>query len=398
MAPRSRRRRPMQTSDATSTTAPRSWFRAFWPAPVSVDARERWRASAGAAIGILFTALVSRWVAGASGSALWMVAPMGASAVLVFCMPASPVAQPWAVVGGNVLSALVGIACYRWIGDPVLAATAAVGLAIALMFATRCLHPPGGAMALLAVLSHADRFEVAFFPVLANALLLALAGIVYNSSTNRRYPHAQLPARAPAGPAGSRFSHADFDAALAHYNQVLDVPRDDLERLLQDAEMAAYQRNLGEIRCADIMTPDPLSIEFGTPLDEAWERMHSRGIKALPVVDRARRVVGIITLADFMRHAGVDTHHRIGQRLRELVRPSGSVHSDKPEVAGQIMSRKVRVASQDRQVVELVPLFSEGGHHHIPIIDAERRLVGIITQSDLVRSLYRAVRGDAAPA
>ena len=95
-----------------------------------------------------------------------------------------------------------------------------------------------------------------------------------------------------------------------------------------------------------------------------------------------------------MRHAGVDAHHQIGQRLRELMRPTGSVHSDKPEVAGQIMSRKVRVASQDRQVVELVPLFSEGGHHHIPIIDAERRLVGIITQSDLVRSLYLAVRGD----
>ena len=387
----------MQTSDATSPS-PRSWLRAFWPAPVSVDARERWRASVGGAVGILFTALLSRWMAGPAASALWMVAPMGASAVLVFCMPASPVAQPWAVVGGNLLSALVGIACYRWISDPAIAATAAVGLAIALMFATRCLHPPGGAMALLAVLSHADQFELALFPVLVNSVLLTFAGIVYNSVTGRRYPHAQLSTRAPSGPAGSRFSHADFDAALAHYNQVLDVPRDDLERLLQDAEMAAYQRNLGEIRCADIMTREPLSIEFGTPLNEAWERMHARGIKALPVVDRARRVVGIVTLADFMRHAGVDAHHQIGQRLRDLVRASGTVHSDKPEVVGQIMARKVRVASQDRHVVELVPLFSEGGHHHIPIIDQERRLVGIITQSDLVRSLYQAVRGNAQSA
>ena len=387
----------MQSSDVPSPSAP-SWLRAFWPAPVSVDARERWRAAAGGAIGILFTALLSRWIAGTAGDALWMVAPMGASAVLVFCMPASPVAQPWAVVGGNVLSALVGIACSRWIGDPAIAAATAVGLAIGLMFATRCLHPPGGAMALLAALSHTDRFEVAFFPVLANAVLLTLAGIVYNSATRRRYPHAQVSPRTPSGPAGSRFSHADFDAALAHYNQVLDVPRDDLERLLQDAEMAAYQRNLGDIRCADIMTRELLSIEFGTPLNEAWERMHARGVKALPVVDRARRVVGIVTLADFMRHAGVDAHHQIGQRLRDLVRASGSVHSDKPEVAGQIMARKVRVASQDRHVVELVPLFSEGGHHHIPIIDGERRLVGIITQSDLVRSLYQAVRGDAQPA
>ena len=386
----------MQTTEATAASL-RSWLRAFWPGPVSVNHRERWRAAAGGAVGILFAGLLSRWVAGPAGSAIWMVAPIGASALLVFCMPASPVAQPWAVVGGNVLSALVGVACYRWIGDPLIAAAAAVGLAIALMFAARCLHPPGGAMALLAVLSHADRFEVALFPVLVNAVLLTLAGIAYNSATQRRYPHGQLSAHAPSAPAKSRFSHADFDAALAHYNQVLDVSRDDLEALLHDAETAAYQRNLGEIRCADIMTREPLSIEFGTSLSEAWERMHSRGIKALPVVDRARRVVGIITLADFMRHAGVGAHHQIGQRLRELMRPSGSVHSDKAEVAGQIMSRKVRVASQDRQVVELVPLFSEGGHHHIPIIDAERRLVGIITQSDLVRSLYLAVRGEAPP-
>jgi CBS domain-containing membrane protein len=389
----------MQSDEATAPTfSLRAWLRAFWPAPVSVDGRERLRASAGAAIGILFTALLSRWLSDAAGGALWMVAPMGASAVLVFCMPASPVGQPWPVVGGNVLSALVGIACSRWIGDPVLAATFAVGLAIGLMFATRCLHPPGGAMALLAVLSHADHFETALFPVLVNSVLLALAGIVYNSSTSRRYPHGQLAAHAPIVPTGSRFSHADFDAALAHYNQVLDVPRDDLEALLQDAEMAAYQRNLGEIRCADIMTRDPVSIEYGTALEDAWHLMHSLGVKALPVVDRVRRVVGIITLADFMTHAGVDAHHGIGERLRQLVRPSGTVHSDKPEVAGQIMSRKVRVASEDRQVVELVPLFSEGGHHHIPIIDSERRLVGIITQSDLVRSLYTAVRGGTKPA
>ena len=68
------------------------------------------------------------------------------------------------------------------------------------------------------------------------------------------------------------------------------------------------------------------------------------------------------------------------------------VRADKPEVVGQIMTRSVRVASADRHIVELVPLFSEGGHHHVPIIDEAQRLVGIITQSDLVRALYRAAR------
>jgi CBS domain-containing membrane protein len=371
---------------------------ALWPAPVTVDARERWRAAGGAALGILFAAVLSRWLAGPGALGPWLVAPMGASAVLVFCLPASPLAQPWAVVGSSLVSAFAGVACARWIPDPAVAAAAAVGAAVALMFALRCLHPPGGAMALLAVLTHSTEFDVVAFPVLVNAVLLVVAGIAYNSATGRRYPHPQQrPAAAPApdGPR-SRFTTADLDAALAHYNQVLDVPRDDLEALLQEAEMAAYRRNLGEIRCADIMTRDPVAVEFGTPLIDAWHLMRGRGIKALPVIDRARRIVGIVTLADFMRHAEIEQPRNIGERLRHLVRRATTVHSDKPEVAGQIMTRQVRVASANRHVVDLVPLFSEGGHHHIPIIDEERRLAGIITQTDLVRALYRAVQG--APA
>jgi CBS domain-containing membrane protein len=68
------------------------------------------------------------------------------------------------------------------------------------------------------------------------------------------------------------------------------------------------------------------------------------------------------------------------------------VISSKPEVVGQIMTRQVRVASADRPVVDLLPLFSEAGHHHIPIIDADRRLAGMITESDFVRALARAVQ------
>ncbi|HPV25133.1 MAG TPA: CBS domain-containing protein [Casimicrobium sp.] len=56
------------------------------------------------------------------------------------------------------------------------------------------------------------------------------------------------------------------------------------------------------------------------------------------------------------------------------------------------MTRRVRVAGRQSLVIDLVPLFSEGGHHHIPIIDEDKHLVGIITQSDLVSALFRVVR------
>ena len=85
---------------------------------MAIDAREKWRACLGAALGTLGVALGVPWLMAVLGHepvpaqlALWMVAPLGASAVLVFAVPSSPLAQPWAVLGGNTVSALIGIAC-----------------------------------------------------------------------------------------------------------------------------------------------------------------------------------------------------------------------------------------------------------------------------------------------
>ena len=285
----------------------RAWLKALWPAPVLVDGKQRLRAVAGAFVGILVAGVVGRLIGDASGLGPWLVAPMGASAVLVFAAPASPLAQPWAVVGGNTLSALVGTACVLLIPDPAVAGAVAVALAIAVMFQLRCLHPPGGASALLVVLTHTSQFQFSAFPVLLNSALMVLAGMVYNSLTGRPYPHTQAAPAPSATPGGSRFSAVDLDAALAHYNQVLDVSRDDLEALLHDAESAAYARNMGQLRCADVMSREPIAVQFGTPLNEAWELLRKRKIKALPVTDRAMRIVGIITVADFMRSVNLDT-------------------------------------------------------------------------------------------
>lgn len=367
--------------------------RAWIPGPTSANTQERLRATVGAAVGLLFTALICHWLTGISSSAAWLIAPMGASAVLVFALPASPLAQPWPVIGGNTVAALVGIACVNWLPDGIWLDAFATALAIGVMFTLRCLHPPGGAAALLIVLTHTTQFSFSLFPTLTNSVLLVLAGVVYNTLTGRRYPHVQIAPK--PSPADSRFSSADIDAVLARYNQVLDISRDDLESLIRQTEIESWHRRLGTVHCADLMSRDLAYVEFGTPLQEAWTLMHQRRIKALPVVDRSRRVVGIITQADFFRHIDLQHHEGIGGRLRDFIRATRTVMSSKPEVVGQIMTRQVRVASEERPLAELVPLFSEGGHHHIPIIDADKRLVGMITQSDFVRALYRAVGPEA---
>ena len=377
----------------------RRWLQALRPAPMRVDAGERLRVVAGAIAGVLVTAVLMELLSRHAPGVPRLVAPLGASAVLVFGVPASPLAQPWAVVVGNTASALVGIACVHLFGGvPELAAAIAVGGAIGLMFLLRCLHPPGGAAALLMVLSGAHDWHVALDTVLPNSALLVAAGMLYNGVTGRRYPHPQVaaPAAAPArgGPAGeaTAFSGADLETVLAHYNQVLDIPRDDLQAIVDEAGLLAARRRMTTLRCADVMSREVKTVEWGTPLQEAWSLLREHHIKALPVVDRARRVVGIVTLADFLRGAALDLHADWATRLRQLIRPTPSTHSDKAEVVGQIMSRQVRVASADRPLADLVPLFAATGHHHIPIVGDEARLVGILTQSDLVAALARVDR------
>ena len=100
----------------TPSPSPSRW-RDFVPAPMAVDARERWRAVAGAALGVLFTALLCGALAPVDHSLPWLVAPIGASAVLVFAAPSSPFAHPWSVIGGNTQSALVAIVCVHLFGS-----------------------------------------------------------------------------------------------------------------------------------------------------------------------------------------------------------------------------------------------------------------------------------------
>ena len=105
----------------------------------------------------------------------------------------------------------------------------------------------------------------------------------------------------------------------------------------------------------------------------------------MPTTRRARSTTG----SALMRRSELDVHHGWPQRLHAMLRKSPASHSEKPEVVGQIMTRQVRVASAERPISQLVPLFAASGHHHIPIIDSEQRLVGMITQSDLVAAVCR---------
>ncbi|MEN9893569.1 MAG: hypothetical protein RLY78_3864 [Pseudomonadota bacterium] len=384
----------MPASDPAPTL--KSRLQSVWsllrPMPLSIDRRERWRVVLTAALGVALAATLARWWPPAAGLP-WLMAPLGASAVLVFALPASPLAQPWAVIGGNTVAAWVGLACVHGLPGPwPWVAAAAVAGAIAAMLALRCLHPPGGAVALLTVVGRISEPTFALDPVALDSVLLVLAGALLNPLGGRRYPHPQgVSAPATGLVRAWDFDDEDLQRVLARHNQIVDLPRDDLRELLAGAEQQALQRRMGALRCSDAMTPVPITVSHGTPLDEAWALLQRSAVKALPVVDRFGHVLGIVTRADFLRASDLDTlgPAGLGQRLRRLITPTPGMHSDKPEVVGQIMTRQVRVTSADRPLADLLPLFSHAGHHHLPVLGPDRRLVGILTQTDVVAALAR---------
>ena len=150
---------------------------------------ERLRSVFGAFIGLLLVITLARYLGELSGIDEWLMASLGASALLVFALPGSPMAQPWAVIAGNTISALIGVSCFHLIGEPLLALPAAAALSILGMFVLRCLHPPAAAVALIAVLGHIAHYRYAVFPVMVDSIFLVMAGAAYSNLTGKRYPN-----------------------------------------------------------------------------------------------------------------------------------------------------------------------------------------------------------------
>jgi len=260
---------PMSPAREALRTFARSWL----PARTNVNARERLRAVAGAGLGLLITALIVQ-LAGPGGGGPWLFAPLGASAVLVFALPASPLAQPWPIIGGNTVSALVGVCMIKLVPNPMLAAGLAVGGAILPMSLLRCLHPPGGATALSTVIGGpailSAGFVFPFFPIALISAILVTLGFIFHRFSHHSYPHrpAALP-ETPEEEAATLIDMGDLDKALEELGESFDVGRADLEMLLHRAEIHARRRagladtGEGRFRIVHVMN------DRGDPPDDA---------------------------------------------------------------------------------------------------------------------------------
>jgi len=215
---------------------------------IHVSHGERLIAALGALLGIAACWGISIQFVGANSAAL-IVASVGAGAVLLFAVPHGALSQPWPAIGSHLLSALVGVSCAEWIDITWLAASVAVGLAVLVMHYARCLHPPGGATALVAVIGgtdiHALGYAYVLEPVMLNTLtLFAMAMLFNNLFVRRRYPAAwaNTPATPPQSSApGIQAEH--LRAAMSDMDMVEDISEEELLNIIARAEKYAARQD-----------------------------------------------------------------------------------------------------------------------------------------------------------
>ena len=362
-------------------------------APLS--ARERAVSAVAACLGILLMqGILAVWPGDPAIS--YLLAPLGATTVILFALPHSPLAQPWSLAGGLLISALIGYGCGLVVQPAWLAIGVALGASIWVTALLRCIHPPGGAMAMLFAIAAQDH-KVSLLTALLNAGAALVAVLAVNNLLpGRRYPQC-VPARQPMVRAPRRsVGHHDLQYAIEQLDTYLDISEDDLVSIYDLATAHAHQRH-DKRCCADIMTSEVLSVEFGTELNEAWALMKAHHLHGLPVVDAGQRVIGVLTMENFLRHVHADPGQGIGDNIRRLLRPTPTAYSDKPEVVGQIMSQRLVLAKTDTPVSEIVGLLTANEHPAIlPVIDQRQRLVGVLTQTDLLAAIYQRHAAAAA--
>ena len=179
-----------------------------------------------------------------------------------------------------------------------------------------------------------------------------------------------------------------MEQALQNGDTFVDVSSSDLTKLLTEVQKNSFKRHSGAITCADIMVRDVINVEYGTDVEAAWKIMQGEKLKALPVIDKSRRVIGIITWHDFFKFINVGANESFPDKFRAFIRRTPDISTNKPESVGHIMASPVTMLSENTHIAELIPLMSNMGHRQVPIINNENRLVGIVYQVNLIAALY----------
>ncbi|WP_198264647.1 HPP family protein [sulfur-oxidizing endosymbiont of Gigantopelta aegis] len=370
----------------------------FGPAKTTVSVNEKVISALAALVSIGLIMLVSQQFLDAYALP-WIVASMGASAVLLFAVPKGPLSQPWPFIAGHLLSAFIGISIAKLISDPLIAASLAVSLAIFVMYLTRSLHPPGGATALTAVVGGSAIADLGYWymltPITINIIVMLIwALIINNLLPNRCYPNGIK----DLGKSKKHSDNTQEDALnrpnLLHRNDLhnalkemdvfIDVSEDELNKIFNLSLMHTHKKKMGEILCRDIMTSNVISVDYDTDIEQVWELLVEYRVHAFPVIDRVGHVLGVISMDDFLNQIKVNFKSSIISQLSEFILKTDGSKTEKPEFAGHLMTKPAITINEKQHILDLFELFYSHQIHHLPVINEHYKLVGIITPKDLL--------------
>lgn len=374
-----------------------SW-RQIGPAMAQARPVEILRAGVGVFFGLAALELAALLVGTDGRLVLFLIAPFGATAFLLFAVPNAPLAQPWSAIVGNTLSALVALATIRWVSDPFLQGATAVGAAVVLMHLARALHPPGGAVALSTVLA-ADTIPdpmllYVLSPVLLGTAVMVIVAAIYNPLTGRHYPFRQIhdpgqrtgdsAERSPLG-----LTRDQLSDLLSDFRQSSNIGVEDLARIIAGAEDRSASMRLGGKTCGDIMSKDLVFVSAEAPLARAATLFNRYGFTALPVVRDDGDYVGMIFQWQLIRRASEEAV-RLRSRFLDGVVAILDPTAGRTVRAGSVMTSDCPVLTPQSPVIDLLPILSHGKIDAVAITEGNRA-VGIVTRTDLVATLAQAL-------
>lgn len=372
-------------------------LKSLGPAVAHVSGVEALRAGLGALVGLGLTGMFLLSPSVDPEWGLFLVAPFGATSVLLFAVPNSPLAQPWSAIVGNTVAAIVGVAVCLLIADPILRVALAVGLAITATILCRAVHPPAGAVAMTAAMSpdmvaHLG-FWFALTPIAVGTIALVVIATVYARLTGRHYPFRQFDDPSSHGTENRNpierlgLSEQELTGILEHYRQSFNLGVEDLARLIGAAELQAAAHSAGPLTAEDIMSRNLVTVSPETALVDIADLFRRHRFISLPVVGPDQTFLGVIF-----------QYHLIGQAMADALRLERSYwaalkrlldRGRKTQIkAADVMSVASPRATTNTPIGVLLPMMATGDADAVPVVE-HGKIIGIVTRTDLVAALTR---------
>ncbi|HEX9135904.1 MAG TPA: CBS domain-containing protein [Nitrospirota bacterium] len=185
----------------------------------------------------------------------------------------------------------------------------------------------------------------------------------------------------------TQLTEDDFREALSNIGTFVDITENDLKKLYEAALKISKERSVHSWLAGEIMTRDVISIKGDMDLQEAGRLLIKHKISGMPVVDDENRVIGIISQADLLSMAGIPPGHVFNDVVMKYILARPTPQHRYGRTVKDLMSTHVITVGLETAAKQIAALLDKKGITRVPVVDAEKKLIGIVSRSDIVRIL-----------